>query len=55
MCPRALTDAIEAKLVETTGDAFYRADWMERPQKIVKEQDGIVTKSVVFDWETVGD
>ena len=55
VCPCDLTEVIKAKLAESTGNIFYRGAWMEKPQKICMEQDGIVVKSFVFDWGAVVD
>lgn len=52
VCPYNLTEAIKVKLAENTGNNFYMGEWMDRPQKIEKEQDSIVVGSFVFDWGT---
>lgn len=50
VCPYDLTKPIKAKLAEVSGDNSYLMDWTEKPNKITLENDGIVTKSILFNW-----
>ncbi len=50
VCPYDLTEPIKAKLAEVSGDQSYLMGWTERLNKINMEIEGIVTKSIVFNW-----
>lgn len=50
VCPYDLTEAIKVKLAESTSNSFYIGNWMDKPQKIEKKQNGIVVESFIFNW-----
>ena len=50
VCPYDLTEPIKAKLTEVSGDQSYLMNWMEKLDKIAIETEGIITKSITFDW-----
>lgn len=50
VCPYDLTNLIKVKLADSTGNSFYMGDWMDKPQKIEMEQNGIVVESFIFNW-----
>ena len=53
VCPYDLTEPIKAKLAEVSGDQSYLMGWMEKLNKINMETEGIVTKSIEFDWSDI--
>jgi len=50
VCPYDLTDEVKAIMMTSTKNPIYGGDWINKPTEIEQQQNGVTTKTLVFDW-----